>query len=108
MSDPQGPARYLEILQTVAATVSRSLDVDEVVRTAVEAVTHVTGHEISSLHLLSENGTTLRLAGERGLSPQLREVNRELTVGAGNIGGVAATGRTLNVRNVLESPNLLP
>ena len=108
MSDPKGPARYLEILQTVAAAVSRSLDVDEVVLTAVEAVTHVTGHETSSLHLLSDDGTILRLAGERGLSPQLREINQELAVGAGNIGGVAATGRTLNLRNVLESPDLLP
>jgi two-component system NtrC family sensor kinase len=108
MSDRQGTERHLEILHTVAATVSRSLDVEEVLRTAVEALTHVTGHEISSLHLLSDDGTTLHLAGERGLSDQLREINRVLTVGHGNIGRVAATGQTLNVRNVLDSPNLLP
>jgi C4-dicarboxylate-specific signal transduction histidine kinase len=108
MSDRQGSERHLEILHTVAATVSRSLDVEEVLRTAVEALTHVTGHEISSLHLLSDDGRTLHLAGERGLSDQLREINRVLTVGQGNIGGVAATGQTLNLKNVLESPNLLP
>jgi GAF domain-containing protein len=108
MSDRQGSERHLEILHTVAATVSRSLDVEEVLRTAVEALTHVTGHEISSLHLLSDDGQTLHLAGERGLSDQLREINRVLTVGHGNIGRVAATGQTLNLRNVLESPNLLP
>ena len=45
---------HLEILHTVAATVSRTLDVDDVLRTAVEALTHVTGHEIASLHLLSK------------------------------------------------------
>jgi two-component system NtrC family sensor kinase len=108
MSDRQGSERHLEILHTVAATVSRSLDVQEVLRTAVEALTHVTGHEICSLHLLSDDGATLHLAGERGLSDQLREINRVLTVGQGNIGGVAATGRTLNLQNVQESPNLLP
>jgi len=100
--------RHLEILHTVAETVGRSLHVAEVLRTAVEALTHVTGHEIASLHLLSEDGATLHLRGERGLSPELREINRTLRVGHGLIGGVAATGRTLNVRNAAQSPNLLP
>jgi GAF domain-containing protein len=40
---------HLEILHTVAEAVNRSLDVDEILRTALEALTHVTGHEIASL-----------------------------------------------------------
>ena len=103
-----GSERYLAILHTVSETVSRSLDVDEVLRTALDALTHVTGHEICSLHLLSEDGTRLHLRGDRGLSPELRDINRVLSVGQGLIGGVAATGRTLNLRNVVESPDLLP
>src|SRR6266571_4001468 len=67
---------HLEILHTVAATVSRTLDVDDVLRTAVEALTRVTGHEIASLHLLSEDGRTLHLRGERGMSPGLRDIPR--------------------------------
>ena len=75
----RAPARpavqpHVRILHTVAEAVSRTLDVDEVVRTAVEALTGVTGHEISSLHLLSDDGKTLELRGERGMSPRLREV----------------------------------
>src|SRR5438093_75346 len=46
--------------------------------------------------------------GGRGPSPELRDINRVLTVGHGLIGGVAATGQTLNVRNVVTTPNLLP
>ena len=107
MSDGLGSERHLEILHTVATTVSRSLDVEEVLRIAVEALTHVTGHEISSLHLLSDDGRTLHLAGDRGLSEQLRAINRVLVVGTGHIGRVAATGQTLNVRNASESPMLL-
>ena len=103
-----GFERHLEILHTVAETVGRSLDVEEVLRTALDALTHVTGHEISSLHLLSEDGRTLHLRGDRGLSPELRDINRVLTVGHGLIGGVAATGKTLNVNNAAQSPNLLP
>ena len=37
--------RHLQIVHAVAQTVSRSLDVDEVLRTALDALTHVTGHE---------------------------------------------------------------
>ena len=108
MSDRLESERHLEILHTVAETVSRSLDVEEVLRTALEALTHVTGHEISSLHLLSEDGATLTLRGDRGLSPSLRRINEVLVVGQGLIGGVAATGKTLNLSNVTESPDLLP
>jgi C4-dicarboxylate-specific signal transduction histidine kinase len=108
VSDRLSFARHLEILHTVAGTVSRSLDVDEVLRTALDALTHVTGHEISSLHLLDDDGVTLRLRGDRGLSPGLREINRVLPVGQGLIGTVVATGKTLNLRNVVRSPNLLP
>ena len=100
--------RHLEILHTVAETVSRSLDVEEVLRTALDALTHVTGHEISSLHLFSDDGLTLRLRGDRGLSDPLREINQELAVGTCLIGRVASTGETLNIKNVVQSPNLLP
>jgi len=108
MKGGAGSQRHLQILHTVAETVGRSLDVAEVLRTALDALTHVTGHEISSLHLLSDDGQTLHLRGDRGLSPELRDINRVLTVGHGLIGGVAATGQTLNVRNVVTTPNLLP
>jgi C4-dicarboxylate-specific signal transduction histidine kinase len=100
--------RHLEILHTVAETVSRSLDVEEVLRTALDALTHVTGHEISSLHLLADDGVTLHLRGDRGLSASLRDINRVLVMGEGLIGRVAATGQTLNIDNVVDSPDLLP
>src|SRR2546427_11831107 len=99
---------HLEILHTVAATVSRTLDVDDVLRTAVEALTRVTGHEIASLHLLSEDGGTLHLRGERGMSPGLRAVNQMLPVGQGLIGRVAVTGRTVRVEKNYADPDLLP
>jgi two-component system NtrC family sensor kinase len=106
--DAGGSERHLQIPPPTAGVVSRSLDVTDVLRTALDALTHVTGHQISSLHLLSEDGRTLHLGGDRVLSAPLREVNRLLVVGEGLIGGVAASGRTLNLANVLESPDLLP
>jgi len=100
---------HLKILHTVAEAVSRTLDVDEVLRTALDALTNVTGHEISSLHLLSADGKTMHLMGDRGLSPRLRELNQVLQMGEmGLIARVAATGQTLNLANVMEAPELLP
>jgi len=99
---------HLRILHTIAQAVSRSLDVEEVLRIALEALTKVTGHEISSLHLVSDDGTTLHLRGDRGLRPELREVNRVLRVGQGIIGRVAETGRTVHYPNVANAPELLP
>jgi C4-dicarboxylate-specific signal transduction histidine kinase len=95
---------HLKILHTVAQTVSRSLDVDDVLRTALDALTHVTGHETSSLHLLSPDGTSLYLKGDRGLSPELRRVNEVLPVGQGVIGNVAVTGQTYWIRDAASSP----
>src|SRR4029434_64668 len=99
---------HVRILHRIGEAIGATLDVEEVLRTALDALTHVTGHEISSLHLLSEDGRSLHLRGDRGLSDQLREVNRELTVGTGLIGRVAATGETLNIKNAAQSKNLLP
>jgi C4-dicarboxylate-specific signal transduction histidine kinase len=100
---------HLKILHTVAEAVSRTLDVDEVVHTALDALTSVTGHEISSLHLVSPDGKTMHLRGDRGLSPRMRDLNSVLEMGEmGLISRVAATGKTLNFANVGEAPELLP
>jgi C4-dicarboxylate-specific signal transduction histidine kinase len=99
---------HLRILHTVAQAVSNSLNVEEVLTTALDALTHVTGHEMSSLHLLSESGHELQLKGERLLSSELRQVNLMLPVGKGQLGGVAKTGVTLVLKNAAEDPSLLP
>ena len=99
---------HLRILHAVAQVINASLDVDEVLTTALDELTHVTGHEMSSLHLLSEDGQQLHLKGARRLSPTLREVNLVLPVGKGQIGGVAKTGVTLILKNATDDPTLLP
>ena len=99
---------HLRILHTVAEAVSRTLDVEGVLRTALDALTHVTGHEISSVHLLSEDGGHLHLRGDRGLSDRLRAINRVLPIGEGVIGRVAATGTTMTFADISSSPSLFP
>ena len=100
--------RHLQILRTVTAVVSRSLNLNEVLQKSVNALTHVTGHEIASLHLLSADGETLLLRGERGFSDRLRQVNEVLPLGHGLIGRVALTGRVRRLDEVTKATDLLP
>jgi C4-dicarboxylate-specific signal transduction histidine kinase len=100
--------RHLQILRTVTAVVSRSLNLNEVLQKSVNALTHVTGHEIASLHLLSADGETLLLRGERGFSDRLRQVNEVLPLGHGLIGRVALTGRVRRLDQVTKATDLLP
>ncbi len=109
-SSPPSPdvGRHLAVLRAVAAAVSRSLDLEEVLAKSVAALTEVTGHEIASLHLLSPDGRALILRGERGLSARLREINKTLPAGEGLIGLVATRGQAVVLDEVLASPDLLP
>jgi len=77
-------------------------------KTALDSLTQVTGHEIASLHVLSEDGTRLRLRSERGMSAHLREVNQTLPVGVGLIGKVAATGETVLLDSAADDSRLFP
>src|ERR1700730_10120856 len=89
--------RHLEVLRAVSEALSLSLDLNEVVQRSLAALTHVTGHEIASLHLISADGRHLLLHGDRGLSDELRRINLELPLGEGLIGLVAQSGTARRV-----------
>ena len=101
-------SRHLAILHTVAATLSRSLDLEHIFEIALDALTHVTGHEISSLHLLAADRRSLHLRGDRGFTEALRAVNRVLPVAEGIIGGVAVSGQTIVFNDVTATTDLWP
>src|SRR5206468_2247911 len=107
-----GGARAVEphfrVLRAISRALSLSLDVDQMLRIALDALTRVTGHEVSSLHLLSDDRRTLRLLADRGLGPELREANRVLKVGQGVIGRVAVTGETVHLTNAAFCTDLPP
>jgi len=108
IDQPSGMVRHLQVLRAVTEAVSRSLDLHEVLQKALAALTHVTGHEIASLHLMSPDGQSLLLRGERGLSDELRRVNLELPMGDGLIGRVALSGRGRRVDDASRETDLLP
>ncbi len=108
VNQPSGLIRHLQVLRAVTEAVSRSLDLNEVLQKSLAALTHVTGHEIASLHLISPDGQSLLLRGDRGLSDELRRVNLELPMGEGLIGRVALSGRGRRVDDAGREADLLP
>src|SRR5712692_4574042 len=108
VDQPSGMVRHLQVLRAVTEAVSRSLDLHEVLEKSLAALTHVTGHEIASLHLISPDGQSLLLRGDRGLSDELRRVNLELPMGDGLIGRVALSGRGRRVDDASRETDLLP
>src|SRR6266853_4510575 len=106
--EPTSLIRHLEVLRAVTEALSRSLDLSEVVQRSLVALTHVTGHEIASLHLISADGNNMLLRGDRGLSDELRRVNLELPLGEGLIGLVALSGIARRVDDASTSEDLLP
>jgi len=85
------------VLRSLTHAFSGELELDETLRLALHALTRVTGHEVSILHLLSADRGTLLLRGERGLSARLREASHLLRTGEGIVGGVAVGGQTQRV-----------
>src|SRR5215475_14248945 len=102
------PMHHIQILRSVTAAVSRSLNLKEVLHKSLSALTRVTGHELASLHLLSADGRELLLRGDRGFSSRLRDVNQVLPLGQGLIGRVALSGRVRHFRHVAKAADLLP
>src|SRR5262249_11164531 len=105
---PSSLIRHLQVLRAVNEAVSRSLDLNEVLQRSLAALTHVTGHEISSLHLMAADGNSLLLRGDRGLSDGLRRGNVELPLGEGLIGRVALTGQARRGDHASAPAALLP
>src|SRR5262249_40232009 len=105
---PSSLIRHLQVLRAVNEAVSRSLDLNEVLQRSLAALTHVTGHEISSLHLMSADRNSLLLRGDRGLSGGLRGVNVEWPMGEGLIGSVALPGQARRVDDASATDDLLP
>jgi GAF domain-containing protein/ligand-binding sensor domain-containing protein len=98
--------RELEAVNTIAAVVSRSLNLDHLLTDALDETLAVMGTEAGGIYLLDNGGDVLRLAIQRGFSPDLVTEIDALAVGEGFSGRVARSGEALVVRDVSEDPRL--
>ena len=99
-------AKELAALNAIAATVSQSLELDEILDGALDKTLQVMEIESGGIYLLDEDTGVLTIAVQRGFNPQfVAEIDR-LKVGEGFSGRVAQSGEALVVRNVSADPRL--
>ena len=98
--------RELAALNAIAAVVSRSLDLEEVLSNALDKTLEVTGIEAGGIYLLQENAGVLTIVAHKGLRAQFVAEIDNLKMGEGFSGRVIQTGEPLVVRDLSTDPRL--
>ena len=98
--------RELEAISAIAAAVSQSLDLDEILDGALEKTVELMGIEAAGIYLLDERSGALSIAAQRGLSSRFVDGVNELEVGEGLSGRVVASGEPIVVKDLSTDSRL--
>jgi len=102
--------KEMATLNAIAATVSQSLDLNEILDDALDKTLQVMEIEAGGVYLLEEQDEkddgVLTIAAQRGFSPGFVEEIDRLRVGEGFSGRVVASGQPLVVRDASTDPRL--
>jgi diguanylate cyclase (GGDEF)-like protein len=96
----------LTALHTLVSAVNRSLELEEVLHTAVNMLSQVTGMETAWIQLLDQEKDELVLSAYRELSPETVEEVKRLQVGQSITGWVAQRGEIAIVTDLQHDPRL--
>ncbi|HEY9205995.1 MAG TPA: GAF domain-containing protein [Candidatus Methanoperedens sp.] len=91
----------IETLFEIDRVVSRSLDLDELLKEAINKTIQVTSSDAGWIYLLQEDGETLVLKTFTGISDELAQAASKLKVGQGVSGLAVASGEpvTMDIEN---------
>ena len=98
--------RELEAINAIAAAVSQSLDLDEILDGALVKTSELMGIEAAGIYLLDERSGSLSIAAQHGLSSRFVEGVNQLEVGEGLSGRVVASGEPIVVKDLSSEPRL--
>jgi GAF domain-containing protein/HAMP domain-containing protein len=98
--------KELATLSAIAAVVSRSLDLEEILSDALDKSLQVMEVEAGAIYLLDNEAGVLTVAAQRGFSPEFVAGIDKLKMGEGFSGRVAQSGQPLVVRDVSTDPRL--
>ncbi len=93
-------------LNDIASVVSQSLDLDEVLGSALDKVLQATCLQIGGIYLLNEESQTLSIHAQRGFSAEFARAIDHLEIGEGFSGRVVKTGEPLAIRDITEDHRL--
>jgi signal transduction histidine kinase/putative methionine-R-sulfoxide reductase with GAF domain len=98
--------KELAALNTIAAAVSSSLDLNNVLNRALDKTLEVMEIDAGGIYLLDEGTGVLDIVAHRGFAPDFVEGIEKLRLGEGFSGRVAQSGQPLLVRDVSADPRL--
>ena len=96
--------RELATLNATAATVSRSFDLESVLRDVLKQVAEAVGIRAGAVYLLEDQGRVLRMASCQGCDPELVARVQRLPVGGELAGWLAHTTQTVLAHTTSGSP----
>jgi signal transduction histidine kinase len=93
-------------LNGIAAVVSRSLDLEEILGSALKAVLDSTGADAGGIYLLNDKLQKINLAAQLGFGPELHRAIHELDAGEGFSGQVIESGKPITIQDLSRDPRL--
>lgn len=96
----------LSVLNAIAAVVSRSLDIDEILKNALGKTLDLMEIEAGGIYLLDPEKQELSLSAHQGLDPDFIQQVDHLPVGEGFSGRVAETGEPIIVHDISSDERL--
>jgi len=96
----------LAALHQITSTVSKSLELSQVLSSAINNITDVMQVEIALVFLLDEESSQLILAAHRGVSAEFVQSMGKLEPGEGFNSRVAETGEPLYIEDASQDPEL--
>jgi signal transduction histidine kinase len=92
----------LRTINLISAHVTRSLELEQILDSALEGILQVTQVEMGFIYLVESGGQDLVLTAQRGVPPELADQYNRLRVGETLCGQVAETGKLLVVNDLLQ------
>jgi two-component system sensor histidine kinase DegS len=102
----QSNERRLAAINAISEIVSQSLEIEQVLNSALTKVTEVMGVEVASIFLVDKEAQELELKASRGASEEFIAGVRRMKMGEGFNGRVAQCGEPLLVKNVSQDPRI--
>jgi len=96
--------RYLAALHSIADAVSKSLDLDRVLKVAIENITEVFHFDATRIHVLRDESDELVLSAEFTHDPAQFTRARSFKRGQGIVGRVAESGEPIIFENIQTDP----
>lgn len=98
--------RRLACLHQISETVAQSLELNQILKNAIDSVVEVMRVDFGYAYLLNEEGNGLNLAVDSGLPDDFAEGIDRIKVGEGLSGQVAQTGEPLLVEDASSDPRI--